>query len=65
MPLNASIIVPSWCLFAWVAAGAMYRAVLWSFDSRLGRMEETSQEGWGAKPTRLVPVGEACDDEDW
>ena len=37
-------IMSFWCLLAWAAAGAMYWMALRSFDRRLGRMRETSQE---------------------
>jgi hypothetical protein len=38
------VIMSVWCLLAWAAAGAMYLLALRSFDRRLGRMRETSQE---------------------
>jgi hypothetical protein len=44
------IISLAWCLLAWALAGALYWAVLKSFDRRLGRMRETS-------PTHPYPFG--------
>ena len=53
------VIVTVWCLLACAAAGAMYVAVLGSFDRRLGRMSETSREpcppsGHLAPPTKYA-----------
>jgi hypothetical protein len=53
------VIMSCWCLLAWAAAGAMYWLALRSFDGRLGRMHETSQETVTAEPPSLVPVGAA------
>ena len=57
-------IMSCWCLLAWAFAGAMYWAALRSFDRRLGRMRETSQEAAAAKPPRLVPVGAGVQNEE-
>ena len=57
-------IMSFWCLLAWTSAGAMYWAALRSFDGRLGRMRETSQEAAAAEPPRLVPVGAGCPDDE-
>ena len=56
-------IMSFWCLLAWAFAGAMYWVALRSFDRRLGRMRETSQEAAAAEPPRLVPVGAGCQNE--
>ena len=50
-----------WCLLACAFARAMYVAALPSFDRKLGRMRETTQETRPAKPPHFVPVGAACD----
>jgi ABC-type Na+ efflux pump permease subunit len=44
------LIALAWCLLAWALAGALYWVVLKSFDSRLGRVRETS-------PTHPYPFG--------
>ena len=46
-------IMSFWCLLAWTFAGAMYWIALRSFDDRLGRMPETSQEAADAELTLL------------
>jgi ABC-type Na+ efflux pump permease subunit len=45
-----NLVALAWCLLAWALAGALYWAVLKSFDRRLGRMRETS-------PTHPYPFG--------
>ncbi len=49
------VMASCWCLLACSAAGAMYVAVLGSFDHHLGRMSETSREPAPAEPLQLVP----------
>ena len=54
-------IMSFWCLLAWTSAGAMYWAALRSFDRRLGRMRETSQnESRSGPPPRehsgIIPL---------
>ena len=51
------VIMSCSCLLAWAFAGLFYWIALRSFDSRLGRMRETSQGALATLPPRLVPVG--------
>jgi ABC-type transport system involved in multi-copper enzyme maturation permease subunit len=59
-----NLLALSWCLLAWAFAGAMFWAVLRSFDRRLGRMRETSQGDGADVPPCLIPVGAGCQNED-
>jgi ABC-type transport system involved in multi-copper enzyme maturation permease subunit len=51
------LVVLTWCLLAWAFAGALYGAVLRSFDRRLGRMREMSQSDGRGGPIRFDEPG--------
>jgi hypothetical protein len=54
------VIMSCWCLLAWAIAGALYWVALRSFDRRLGRMRETSQEA-GAIPGSPTAAHDRCE----
>jgi hypothetical protein len=59
------LVVLGWCLLAWAFAGALYGAVLKSFDRRLGRMREASQSGRDDGLGRLVPDPDGRQNGGW
>jgi ABC-type transport system involved in multi-copper enzyme maturation permease subunit len=59
------LVALSWCVLAWAFAGALFWAALASFDRRLGRMRETTQDSEVGEPPRLAGDADECQNEDW